>query len=96
MNLDPFGVFGIAPNGTIFSYDRKKVVVDSRQFTGDGFKVLTGCDMVTPGMPPSANLETEKCLREYLTPGSDSVWVKRDSKLFERVEVCQDGCRQIT
>ena len=35
MNLDPFGVFQIAPNGTIFSYDRERVVIDSRQLTGD-------------------------------------------------------------
>jgi hypothetical protein len=34
-------------------YDRKKIVIDSRQLTGDESKALTGCDMVTPGMPPS-------------------------------------------
>ena len=95
MNLDPSGVFGIAPNGTIFSYDREKTVIDSRQLTGDGLKALTGCNMVTPGMPPSANLETEKCLREYLTPGSD-VSVKGDRELFERTEICEKiFCRQI-
>ena len=95
MNLDPFGVFGIAPNGTIFSYNREKIIIDSRQLTGDQLKALTGCDMVTPGMPPSANLETEKCLREYLTPGSD-VSVKGDSELFGRTEICEKRfCRQI-
>jgi hypothetical protein len=52
MNLDLFGVFRIAPNGTIFSYDREKAVIDSRQLTGDKFKALTGYDMVTPDMPP--------------------------------------------
>ena len=93
MNLDPFGVFKIAPNGTIFSYDHKDVVIDFRQLTGDGFKALTGCDMVTPDMPPSASLETEKCLWEYITPGSD-VSVKRDSKLFEREEDCLARCTQ--
>ena len=75
-------------------YNRKKIVIDSRQLTGDESKALTGCDMVTPDMPPLANLETEKCLREYLTPGSD-VSMKRDSKLFERGEICQESCRQI-
>ena len=71
MNLDRFGFFKVAPNGTIFSYDRQKVVIDSRQLSGDDFKAMTGCDMVTPGMPPSAELETEKCLWGYITPGSD-------------------------
>ena len=84
MNLDPFGVFGIAPNGTIFSYDCNKIVIDSRQLTEDELKALqTGCDMVTLGMPPSAN-ETERCLREYVS-------VKWDSKLFERAEICFVG-----
>ena len=98
MNLDPFGFFKVAPNGTIFSYDHQKVVIDSRQLTGEDFKAMTGCDMVTPGMPPSAELETEKCLWGYITPGSD-VSVKRDNKLFEREdseedEVCRVGCQQ--
>jgi hypothetical protein len=32
---------------------------------------LTYTDMVTPDMSSAADLETEKCLWEYITPGSD-------------------------
>ena len=45
------------------------------------FKALVGYNMVTPDIPPSTDLETEKCLLEYSTPGSD-VSVKRNNELF--------------
>ena len=68
MNLDLFGVFRVTPNGTIFSYDRQKVVINSRKITGGEFKAMTGCDMVTPGMSLSAELETESACGGILLP----------------------------
>src|ERR1700719_4391041 len=85
MNQDDFGIFQIAPNGTIFSFDGNNTVIDSKQLTGEEFKVLTGCNMVTPGMPSSADLETTQCLQKYLAaPNSDVSPAKRKSELFER------------
>jgi hypothetical protein len=86
MNQDDYGVFQIAPNGTIFSFDGNNTVIDSKQLTGEEFKALTGCNMVTPSMPSSADLETTQCLQKYLgAPNSDvSPAAKRTSELFER------------
>jgi hypothetical protein len=83
MNHDDDGAFQITPNGTIFSYDGNNTVIDSTQLTGDEFKAITGCNMVTPGMPYSADLETEECLQKFTTPNSNSS-AKRESEVFER------------
>jgi hypothetical protein len=83
MNHDDNGVFQITPNGTIFSYDGNKTVIDSTQLSGDEFKAITGCNIVTPGMPSSANLETEECLQKFTTPNSN-ISAKRESEVFER------------
>ncbi|KAN0085008.1 hypothetical protein V8E54_001475 [Elaphomyces granulatus] len=87
---DDAGVYHLEPNGTIFSFDGNHTVIDSKQLTADEFKTLTGCNMVTPGMPSSADHETEQCLqkkKETTIPISD-VSRKRDSELFERALTC--------
>jgi len=89
MNLDDFGVFELAPNGTVFSFDGNGTVIDTKQLNGTEFKTLTGCDMVTPGMPPSAVSETEQCLKKDKIPVPNSnVSMKRDGEVFERAFTC--------
>ncbi|KAN0067224.1 hypothetical protein V8E54_014679 [Elaphomyces granulatus] len=85
MKLDGSGYFGIEPNGTVTSFDRNGAVFDSKQLTGEEFKMLTGCNMATPGMSSSADRETERCLQKHGIPNSD-VSVKRNDEPFK------DGC----
>ncbi|KAN0073130.1 hypothetical protein V8E54_008350 [Elaphomyces granulatus] len=87
---DDAGIFQLEPNGTLFSFDSNHTVIDSKQLTAIEFKTLTGCNMVTPGMPSSADSETEQCLQqknETTLPVSD-VSRKRDNELFERDLIC--------
>ena len=89
--MDDMGIFELAPNGTVFSFDRNGTVIDTKQLDGTEFKTLTGCNMVTPGMPPSAVSETDQCLQKdnITIPGnSNDVSRKRDGELFERDFVC--------
>ncbi|KAN0080683.1 hypothetical protein V8E54_003887 [Elaphomyces granulatus] len=90
MDLDNYGAVQIEPNGTIFSFDHNNTVIHSKQLTGEEFTALTGCNMVTPGMPPSADLETEQCLQNYTIPKkpNSGVSAKRDSNVFERDLTC--------
>jgi hypothetical protein len=83
--MDDFGVFELAPNGTVFSFDRNDTVIDTKQLNGTEFKALTGCNMVTPGMPSSAVSETEECLqKDNTTIPNSNVSMKRDGEVFER------------
>jgi hypothetical protein len=84
MIQDDLGVYRLERNGTLFSFDRNDTVVDSKQLTGEEFKALSGCNMVAPGMPSSADHETEQCLLKRYTstiPNSD---VSVNSRWFEQ------------
>jgi hypothetical protein len=89
MNLDDHGIFELAPNGTVFSFDGNGTVIDTKQLDGTEFKTLTGCNMVTPGMPSSAVSETDQCLKkDNITIPDSSVSKKRDGEAFERALTC--------
>lgn len=89
MNLDDSGIFELAPNGTVFSFDHNGAVIDTKQLDGTEFKTLTGCNMVTPGMPSSAVSETEECLEKDNIPiPNGDVSMKRDGEAFERALQC--------
>ena len=89
MNLDESGIFELAPNGTVFSFDSNGAVIDTKQLDGTEFKTLTGCNMVTPGMPSSAVSETEECLeKDHIPTPNGDVSMKRDGEAFERALTC--------
>jgi hypothetical protein len=103
MNLDDSGFFQVEPNGTVFSFDHNSTVIHSKQLTGEEFTTLTGCNMVTPGMPSSAEHDTEQCLQQKDPIPTSGITVKRDGDVFERelkctVYLCRinDECRRLT